>query len=181
MDRALPERQRKLRRYARATAVGRHRKRAEAWSPTDPDRLEDLDSFLEREASMVEATSCFSSCSILLLVMLKKFPLKCSDLIVTAVNPSTAPDAVIWSSDPSNVVKDAPTVGLPGDYFILQCSYKEIGTTPKQSAQSIRRVVAQMKRQRLLSPNETVSVLARNACLQGRILRQNITRYSKRL
>ena len=47
----------------------------------------------------------------------EKFPLKCSDLIITAVNPSTCPDAVIWSSDPQNIVKDAPTVGLPGDYF----------------------------------------------------------------
>ena len=27
------------------------------------------------------------------------------------------PDNVIWCSDPKNVIKDAPTVGLPGDYF----------------------------------------------------------------
>ena len=47
----------------------------------------------------------------------EKFPLKCADLIVTSVNPNTAPDAVIWCSDPSNVIKDLPTVGLPGDYF----------------------------------------------------------------
>ena len=40
-----------------------------------------------------------------------------ADLIVTAVNPTTAPEAVIWSSDLSNVIRDAPTVGLPGDYF----------------------------------------------------------------
>ena len=47
----------------------------------------------------------------------EKFPLKLADLIVTSVNPSTAPESIIWSSDPSNVIKDAPTVGLPGDYF----------------------------------------------------------------
>ena len=40
-----------------------------------------------------------------------------ADLVVTSVNPTTAPDTVVWCSDPSNVIKDAPTVGLPGDYF----------------------------------------------------------------
>jgi hypothetical protein len=47
----------------------------------------------------------------------EKFPLKMADLIVTAVNPKECPDAVVWCSDPSNVIKDLPTVGLPGDYF----------------------------------------------------------------
>jgi hypothetical protein len=40
-----------------------------------------------------------------------------ADLVVTSVNPESAPDAVVWCSDPANVIKDAPTVGLPGDYF----------------------------------------------------------------
>ena len=47
----------------------------------------------------------------------EKFPLKCADLIVTSVNPTEGPDNVVWCSDPKNVIKDAPTVGLPGDYF----------------------------------------------------------------
>ena len=47
----------------------------------------------------------------------EKFPLKMADLVVTSVNPTTAPDNVVWCSDPANVIKDAPTVGLPGDYF----------------------------------------------------------------
>ena len=47
----------------------------------------------------------------------EKFPLKMADLIVTSVNPDTAPENIIWCSDPANVIKDAPTVGLPGDYF----------------------------------------------------------------
>jgi hypothetical protein len=47
----------------------------------------------------------------------EKFPLKMADLIVTSVNPTKAPDNVIWCSDPRNVIKDLPTVGLPGDYF----------------------------------------------------------------
>ena len=89
---------------------------AEVWSPTDPDRFEDLD-LLEREASMGRSNFMLQFMLDTTLSDAEKFPLKCSDLIVTAVNPTTAPDAVIWSSDPSNVVKDAPTVGLPGDYF----------------------------------------------------------------
>jgi hypothetical protein len=47
----------------------------------------------------------------------EKFPLKCADLVVTSVNATTAPDNVIWCSDRQNVIKDLPTVGLPGDYF----------------------------------------------------------------
>ena len=46
-----------------------------------------------------------------------KFPLKMADLIVTSVNPKSAPENIIWCSDPANVIKDAPAVGLPGDYF----------------------------------------------------------------
>ena len=47
----------------------------------------------------------------------EKFPLKMADLIVTAVNPTEAPENIIWCSDARNVIKELPTVGLPGDYF----------------------------------------------------------------
>ena len=47
----------------------------------------------------------------------EKFPLKMADLIVTSVNPTKGPDNIIWCSDPRNVLKDLPTVGLPGDFF----------------------------------------------------------------
>ena len=40
-----------------------------------------------------------------------------ADLVVTSVNPKSAPDDIIWCSDPRNVIKELPTVGLPGDYF----------------------------------------------------------------
>ena len=46
----------------------------------------------------------------------EKFPLKISDLVVTSVNPTKAPEAVVWCSDPSNLIKDIAYVGLPGDY-----------------------------------------------------------------
>ena len=47
----------------------------------------------------------------------QKFPLKIADLVVTSVNPTEAPDNCVWCSDPANLIKDLPTVGLPGDYF----------------------------------------------------------------
>ena len=47
----------------------------------------------------------------------EKFPLKMADMVITSVNPTKAPESVVWCSDPSNVIKDLPTVGLPGDYF----------------------------------------------------------------
>jgi hypothetical protein len=40
-----------------------------------------------------------------------------ADLIVTSINPKLAPANIVWSADPANVIKDVPTVGLPGDYF----------------------------------------------------------------
>ena len=89
---------------------------AEPWDVTDPDRFDDLD-LLEREASMGRSNFMLQFMLDTSLSDAEKFPLKCADLIVTSVNPNTAPDAVIWCSDPSNVIKDLPTVGLPGDYF----------------------------------------------------------------
>ena len=47
----------------------------------------------------------------------EKFPLKMADLIVTSINPKSGPDQIVWCSDPKNVIKELPTVGLPGDYF----------------------------------------------------------------
>ena len=89
---------------------------AEPWDVTDPDRF-DSDDLLEREAAMGRSNFMLQFMLDTSLSDAEKFPLKCADLVVTSVNPSTAPDNVIWCSDPANVIKDAPTVGLPGDYF----------------------------------------------------------------
>ncbi len=89
---------------------------AEEWSPTDPDRF-DKDDLLEREASMGRSNFMLQFMLDTSLSDAEKFPLKCADLVITSVNPTTAPDAVVWCSDPQNVIKDLPTVGLPGDYF----------------------------------------------------------------
>ena len=88
---------------------------AEEWSPTD-DRFTDED-LIEREASMGRSNFMLQFQLDTTLSDAQKFPLKMADLIVTSVNPNTAPENIIWCSDPSKVIRDAPTVGLPGDYF----------------------------------------------------------------
>jgi hypothetical protein len=88
----------------------------EEWGVTDPDRFAD-DDLIEREAAMGRSNYMLQFQLDTSLSDAEKFPLKMADLVVTSVNPTTAPDSVIWCSDPSNVIKDLPTVGLPGDYF----------------------------------------------------------------
>ena len=89
---------------------------AQPWEPTDPDRFSSED-LQEREASMGRSNYMLQFMLDTSLSDAEKFPLKMADLIVTSVNPTKAPDNVIWCSDPRNVLKDLPTVGLPGDYF----------------------------------------------------------------
>ena len=88
---------------------------AEEWAPTD-DRFTDED-LIEREASMGRSNFMLQFQLDTTLSDAQKFPLKMADLVITSVNPTTAPENVIWCSDPSKVIRDAPTVGLPGDYF----------------------------------------------------------------
>jgi len=89
---------------------------AEEWTVTDPDRF-DNDDLIEREASMGRSNFMLQFMLDTSLSDAEKFPLKCADLVVTSVNPTTAPESVVWCSDPANVIKELPTVGLPGDYF----------------------------------------------------------------
>ena len=89
---------------------------AEKWECTDPDRFNE-DDLVDREASMGRSNFMLQFMLDTSLSDAEKFPLKMADLVVTSVNPTTAPDSVIWCSDPQNVIKDLPTVGLPGDYF----------------------------------------------------------------
>jgi hypothetical protein len=88
---------------------------AEPWAVTD-DRFND-DDLVEREASMGRSNFMLQFMLDTSLSDADKYPLKMADLVVTAVNPTSAPDGVIWCSDPRNCLKDLPTVGLPGDYF----------------------------------------------------------------
>ena len=89
---------------------------AEKWQVTDPDRFNDED-LIEREAAMGRSNFMLQFMLDTSLSDAEKFPLKMADLIVTSVNPTTAPESIVWCSDPANVIRDAPTVGLPGDYF----------------------------------------------------------------
>jgi hypothetical protein len=88
---------------------------AEKWDVTD-DRFDNED-LIEREASMGRSNFMLQFMLDTSLSDADKFPLKCADLVVTSVNPKSAPESVIWCSDPQNVIKDLPIVGLPGDYF----------------------------------------------------------------
>ena len=89
---------------------------AEKWQVTDPDRFDEED-LIEREAAMGRSNFMLQFMLDTSLSDAEKFPLKMADLIVTSVNPKSAPDDIIWCSDPRNVIKELPTVGLPGDYF----------------------------------------------------------------
>ena len=86
------------------------------WDCTDPDRFDD-DDLVDREASMGRSNFALQFMLDTSLSDAEKFPLKMADLVITSVNPTTAPDNVVWCSDPANILKDLPTVGLPGDYF----------------------------------------------------------------
>ena len=89
---------------------------AESGSCTDPDRFDD-DDLQQRESAMGRSNFMLQFMLDTTLSDAEKFPLKMADLIITSVNPTEAPDNIVWCSDPRNVIKDAPTVGLPGDYF----------------------------------------------------------------
>ena len=91
-------------------------KGVEEWSVTDPDRFAN-DDLIEREAAMGRSNYMLQFQLDTSLSDAEKFPLKMADLVVTSINRDTAPDRIVWCSDPQNVIKDLPTVGLPGDYF----------------------------------------------------------------
>jgi hypothetical protein len=88
---------------------------AKPWEVTD-DRFNNED-LIDREAAMGRSNFMLQFMLDTSLSDAEKFPLKCSDMVVTSVNPTKAPEAVVWCSDPANVIRDAPIVGLPGDYF----------------------------------------------------------------
>jgi len=85
------------------------------WKPTDT-RFREGD-LLEREASMGRSNFMLQFMLDTSLSDAEKFPLKFADLVVTPINPENAPENIIWCSDPKNIIKDLPAVGLPADYF----------------------------------------------------------------
>ena len=86
-----------------------------AWKPTDT-RFKEND-LLERESSMGRSNFMLQFMLDTTLSDREKFPLKFADLIVNPINPTHGPENIIWCSDPDNILKDLPCVGLPGDYY----------------------------------------------------------------
>src|SRR5210317_21562 len=103
------------------------------------------------------ATSCCSSCLIQVSVMRKSSRLRwlilSSPVLILSPLLMTSSGAAILETSSKN----SQLLGYLETISTLQCSSKVNGVlTKKQSAQLTRRVVAQMKRQQLISPNETV-------------------------
>ena len=98
-------------------------KGAVAGDPTDPHRFTDED-LLQREASMGRSNFLLQFQLDTSASDYEKFPIKNADFIVTSVNPNSAPDNIVWCSDPQNVIKDVSYVGLPGDYFYTPMQFQ---------------------------------------------------------
>lgn len=47
----------------------------------------------------------------------QRYPLKLKDLMVMALDPRRAPEAVAWSDDAGNRIPDLPVMGFEGDFF----------------------------------------------------------------
>jgi len=84
--------------------------------PTEPDRFtkEDL---MEREASYGKAGFALQFMLDTTLADADKYPLKLSDLMVTALNPKKGWADLAWASGPSQIVENVPIVGFTGDKF----------------------------------------------------------------
>lgn len=89
---------------------------AQEWTCTDPDRFSN-EELLEREASMGRSNFMLQFMLDTSLSDAERFPLRFSDMIVMPVNPKEGPEKVVWCADTKQVLKDLPTVGLPGDWF----------------------------------------------------------------
>ena len=98
-------------------------KGAVAGDPTDPHRFTDED-LLQREASIGRSNFLLQFQLDTSASDYEKFPIKNADFIVTSVNPNSAPDNIVWCSDPANVIKDVSYVGLPGDYFYTPMQFQ---------------------------------------------------------
>lgn len=84
--------------------------------PVDPTRFDDAD-LLEREMSYGRSGFALQFMLDTRLSDADKYPLKLSDLIVTSLNVDTAPERMIWSSDPQYRLQDLQCVGLNGDRY----------------------------------------------------------------
>lgn len=84
--------------------------------PVDPMRF-DHEDLLEREASYGRSGFALQFMLDTRLSDADRYPLKLSDLVVMRVNNEAAPDKVIWSANPDNMIKNLECVGMPGDRY----------------------------------------------------------------
>jgi len=84
--------------------------------PTEPDRFTKID-LMEREASYGKAGFALQFMLDTTLADADKYPLKLSDLMVTALNPRKGWTDLAWASGPSQIVENVPIVGFTGDKF----------------------------------------------------------------
>lgn len=82
--------------------------------PTEPDRFTDQDLF-ERELSYGRSGFRLQFMLDTRLTDANRYPLRCSDAIVMDLNTEKAPQEIIWTSAPMNMIADLPCVGLSGD------------------------------------------------------------------
>ena len=84
--------------------------------PTEPDRFTKTD-LMEREASYGKAGFALQFMLDTTLADADKYPLKLSDLMVTALNPKKGWADLAWASGPTQIVENVPIVGFTGDKF----------------------------------------------------------------
>lgn len=91
-------------------------KGAKERDPVDPVRFDD-DDLLERELSYGRSGFALQFMLDTRLSDADKYPLKLSDLVITSLNPETAPERVVWSGDRNYRIEDLTCVGLNGDRY----------------------------------------------------------------
>ena len=126
---------------------------AEEWSPTD-DRFTDED-LIEREASMGRSNFMLQFQLDTTLSDAQKFPLKMADLVITSVNPTTAPEDIICAQILVKSYEMPQQSASRVITFTLQCNSWESGAAMmKRFAVLTQAVVERMKRLPPSSLNE---------------------------
>ena len=149
---------------------------------TDPDRF-DNDDLIEREASMGRSNFMLQFQLDTSLSDAEKFPLKMADLVITSVNPTEAPDNVIWCSDPSKRHQRTPNSWTPRGLLLLSNAVgKENGhLTQKQFVALTHRDEEQMKRQLLIYPRKTGSYICMKCELTEMGTQTHLAQHSTRM
>ena len=101
-------------------------KGAVAGDPTDPHRFTDED-LLQREASMGRSNFLLQFQLDTSASDYEKFPIKNADFIVTSVNPNSAPDNIVWCSDPQTLSRTSPMSVYLEIISTLQCNSRVSG------------------------------------------------------